>query len=113
MGLKPARLFGELTDETDEEAAALSVFELGLVAGLDLLSRTNAADAKVIIDNALLQLQKAYTFITEGPAPETPDPGVASPALLAQIEAYKSALARIRLITAPTIQSFDLFSLIV
>ena len=113
MGLKPARLFGELTDETDEEAAALSVFELGLVAGLDLLSRTNAADAKVIIDNALLQLQKAYTFITEGPAPDTPDPGVASPALLAQIEAYKSALARIRLITAPTIQSFDLFSLIV
>jgi hypothetical protein len=58
-------------------------------------------------------LQKAYSFITEGPAPDTPARGSASPALLAQIEAYKGALARIRLITAPTAESFDLFSPIV
>jgi hypothetical protein len=101
LGLKPALLIGDPADAEDAEAEKDATFELGIIDGLSLLTKEDAVDATVIFDNAMLELRKAFRFLTEGPPPDDPFEGVVGPPprfLASRIAAFEFALQRLQVV---------------
>lgn len=69
LGLTEAILYAEpagLDDEETDEAEA-KIFELGMAGDISLKTTRGAADAGVLIDNALREVRKMFRFIAVGP----------------------------------------------
>jgi hypothetical protein len=65
------------------------------------LTKEDAVDATVIFDNAMLELRKAFRFLTEGPPPDDPFEGVVGPPprfLASRIAAFEFALQRLQVV---------------
>lgn len=79
LGLRPATLFGDKAEyrlaTADEEAANKKderIFALGLGTDMDVLSKKAAADAGILLDNAMRLVRDAYQKLN--PSKETRDP---------------------------------------
>ena len=97
LGLKEARLVGA-PKETDEKALTVAKagrFALGLNDDINVRSKKAAADAKILVDNALRELRDAYKFTVVGYQEPKPTVGPTPPAMAAKIAAYKDALNRL------------------
>jgi len=78
LGLKEAVLYGEplgLDDEEEDELES-SVFEIGFSDEMSLLTPQKAADAGILIDNALREIRKMFRFIAVGPEDENARDGL-------------------------------------
>ena len=91
LGLKPVRLFGDPTDVTAAEAFSASAFALGFFDELNVLTREAAADANIIVENALRVIREAFQFLTEGPEPPPPPTGSVSAQTLKELASYQAA----------------------
>ena len=54
---------------TPASTKAASIFQLGFVSNIDLSNKQDAASASLIVQNAMIQVKKAYSFLTQGPTP--------------------------------------------
>ena len=99
LGFTPQRLIGELVDASKQEADADSTFELGFVGSLNLLTSSAAADVLTLLENAMREVRKAFSFLTEGPPPDNPFAGIIgppSPYMAGRIAAFEGALLRVQ-----------------
>ena len=96
LGLKPVRLFGDPTDVTAAEAFSASAFALGFFDELNVLTREAAADANIIVENALRVIREAFQFLTEGPEPPPPPTGSVSAQTLKELASYQAAARRLQ-----------------
>jgi hypothetical protein len=69
LGLTEAVLYAEPTglDDVEADEAEAKIFELGLTDDMSLETPTKAADAGVLIDNAIREVRKMFRFIAIGP----------------------------------------------
>ena len=76
-----------------------SIFALGFVSNMNLSTKGSATSALDLINNALLQVKDAYSYMVNGPTkkttPANANTGTVSPLLQQQIGAYQQALAQI------------------
>ena len=79
LGLKPAFLIGKSADSGDAELARDASFELGIFGDFSLLTDRGASDAATIFENAMLEVKKAFRFLTEGPPSDDPFEGIIGP----------------------------------
>ena len=78
MGLIEATLYGEPLGLEEEEAneIASSIFEIGFSDEMSLLTKSDAAEAGVLIDNAIREIRKMFRFISIGPEEENARSGL-------------------------------------
>jgi len=88
---------------------ANSAFELGFVDGLNVLSKSAAAEAEAVIDGALLAIEKAFRFLTGEPELRTSLPGTVSARTLSQLANFQAALARLEASSVNKPPLFNLF----
>ena len=109
LGLTPTRLDAANFDlETGQEIDD-SIFELGLIADINVSTKDDAADAYILLESAQLELRKAFDFLTIGPQEKKPVPTGPPPAFL-QKQIAQLTLALNRLST-PSAQAGSLFNL--
>ncbi|MFP6749710.1 MAG: hypothetical protein VCD66_19210 [Alphaproteobacteria bacterium] len=99
LGLRAAVLYGEpegLDDEEEEEITS-SIFELGFNDDMSVLTKKDAADAGILIDNALREIRKMFRYIAVGPEDENarsglPNISAADAERIAQMQAALGAI---------------------
>ena len=102
LGLQPTRLIGEPSNTDERELAEDSTFELGLIGEIGLLDSSSLEDAGVLLDSAMVQVRKAFRYITEGPPPDDPLADIIGPPpkfLANRIAAMEQALAQIQVVS--------------
>ena len=94
LGLREATLYGEAGND-EQLKAEESLFELGFVDSLNLLTEIDAEQAGDIVDNAQRIVRKAYEYLAYGPDYDPMDslPPPISQAMAEKISAMKSTLA--------------------
>ncbi len=105
LGLTPQRLIGGESNSDEQEAADDATFELGLIDSLNVLAKADAADAVILIENAMREVRKAFRFLTEGPPPDNPLADLIGPPsayMAARIAAFEFALVRMQSLAAPS-----------
>ncbi len=97
LGLRESTLYGAAGSEA-QLTKAKSIFELGFINNLDLLSKENAGAANDILENAKKTVRDAFNFLLRGPDydPLNDLPPQISAAAAEKIAALKSTLAFIR-----------------
>ena len=107
LGLKETLLFGEPADVGEVDAVSSSAFELGFVGDLNVLSRAAAAEVEALLDAALLEIEKAFRFLTGQPADRNPFPtGTVSAQARIEIANFQAALNRLQATSTPIINLF-------
>ena len=82
-----------ISNATDPSTKDQSIFELGFVDNLNLNTASDASQVRDIINNALLSLRKAYSFITTGSTSSSTassNTGTVSAETAKQVAAYQS-----------------------
>ena len=114
LGLKEARILGAPAPSADEEEQTLlkaSRFFLGFTGKMNVTSKKDAEEAKILMDNALKELRDAYRYTIVGYEEPKKTIGPAPPALAAKIAAYEDALNRISAIAGGGGSSGGLYGL--
>jgi hypothetical protein len=98
LGLKPQELINDSSDKsanTDKTSAATGPKTLGLAidGGLDLLSKTTAAHAAVVVQGAMAQIKQAYIALNAPPQTPAQPTGPVPTYLQNQLAGYQTALA--------------------
>jgi len=108
LGLSPGELFDDggflAEDDEDAEAAAdeIKSYVLGLAADLSVASRTDAERAAQIVNDAMLEITKAYREINTDPAltallnQQSRTGGPVPAYLTSQLSNYQAALSRLQ-----------------
>lgn len=108
LGLREGTLFAEQDDATSEASSKNVHFSLGLFDDLNVLDRSAAADAGIIIDSAMLEVRKAFDFLN-GTTDEDPLSKVRiSAANQARINSLQFALERVSSFSVANATLFDL-----
>ncbi len=109
LGLKPQTLINDSTTDTSANSDVKSattgpkIVGLGIDGGLDLLNKTDASHAHVVLQAAMSLIKQAYSTLNAPPKSATPQATGPIPAYLqAQIAGYQTALAWLNSFNPPT-----------
>jgi hypothetical protein len=96
LGLEPQLLVNDKPDpdkKADKTAKPSNFFGLGLTGKLDLLNKSNASHARVVMQAAMALIKQAYNELNAPPAVASQPSGPVPAYLQNQLAGYSAALA--------------------